>query len=46
MKLAWLCYLHDEEDDILPVIRFVEPESWVYRKVVPIVYAILEGTEE
>jgi hypothetical protein len=30
----------------MPVIRFVEPESWVYRKVVPIVYAILEGTEE
>ena len=46
MRLAWLCYLHDEEDDILHVIRFVEPERWVYRKVVPIVYAILEGTEE
>ena len=45
MRLAWLCYLHDEEDDILPVIRFVEPERWVYRKVVPIVYAILEETE-
>lgn len=46
MRLAWLCYLHDEEDDILPVIRFEEPERWIYRKVVPIVYAILEGTEE
>lgn len=47
MKLAWLCYPHwvDKEDDILPVIRFVEPERWVYRKVVPIVYAILEEAE-
>ena len=45
MRLAWLCYLHDEEDYILPVIRFVEPERWIYRKVVPIVYAILEETE-
>jgi len=41
MKLAWLCYLHDE-DDLLPVVRFVEPERWIYRKVVPIVYAVLE----
>jgi hypothetical protein len=40
MKLAWLCYLHDE-DDLLPVIRFEEPERWIYRKVVPIVYAVL-----
>jgi hypothetical protein len=40
MKLAWLCYLHDE-DDLLPIIRFEEPERWIYRKVVPIVYAIL-----
>ena len=47
MKLAWLCYLYDEEDDILgPEIRFVEPERWRYRKVVPIVYSILEGTEK
>ena len=46
MRLAWLCYFHDEDDIILPVIRFVEPERWIYRKVVPIVYAILEGTEE
>jgi len=44
MKLAWLCYLHDE-DDLLPVIRFVEPESWIWRKVVPIVYAVLEESE-
>jgi len=44
VKLAWLCYPHwvDKEDDILPVIRFEEPERWIYRKIVPIVYAILE----
>ena len=46
MKLAWLCYLHDEEDDILPVIRFVEPERWIYSKVVPIVYAVLETDDD
>jgi hypothetical protein len=28
------------------VVRFVEPEHWVWRKIVPIVYAILEETEE
>ena len=30
MKLAWLCYSFDSEDDpddLYPVIRFVEPES-------------------
>jgi len=45
MKLAWLCYPHDygdDPDDLYPVIRFVEPERWVWRKIVPIVYAILE----
>jgi hypothetical protein len=45
MKLAWLCYPHDygdDPDDLYPVIRFEEPERWIYRKIVPIVYAILE----
>jgi hypothetical protein len=48
MRLAWLCYphWHDKDEDYMPVILFEQPESWVYRKVVPIVYAILEGTEE
>jgi len=41
VKLAWLCYLHDE-DDLLPIIRLEEPDRYMYRKVVPIVYAILE----
>ena len=46
MKLAWLCYphWHDSGKDYMPVIRFEEPERWIYRKIVPIVYAILEGT--
>jgi len=46
MKLAWICYKEDDDEWAHPVIRFVEPERWVYRKVVPIVYAILEETEE
>jgi hypothetical protein len=46
MKLAWLCYPHWHDSCIGdgPVIRFEEPERWIYRKIVPIVYAILEGT--
>ena len=48
MKLAWLCYLHwyDKDEDHMPVILFEEPERWKYQKIIPIVYAILEGTEE
>ena len=45
MKLAWLCYSYDyEEDNDLPVIQFEDPYrvSFKYRKIVPIVYAILE----
>ena len=45
MKLAWLCYLHDEEDSP-PVVCFVEPERWIWRKVVPIVYAVLESNDD
>ena len=46
MRLAWICYKEDDDEYTPPVILFEEPESWVYRKIVPIVYAILEGTEE
>ena len=49
MKLAWLCYPHDSEDDpddLYPVVRFVEPEIWIWRKVVPIVYAVLEVDDD
>ena len=37
MKLAWLCY---DDDDYYPrvIIRFEEPESWEYKRVVQIVY--------
>jgi len=37
MKLAWLCYTYDDEQEI--IIVFEEPAKWKYSKVVPIVYA-------
>jgi hypothetical protein len=43
VKLAWLCY---DESDLQPEIRFEEPERWRYRKIVPIVYAVLEIDDE
>ena len=44
MKLAWLCY---NESRLQPVIRFEEPEPWLYLRVVPIVYAVLgNGCDE
>jgi hypothetical protein len=41
MKLAWLCYYYDTENepDGLVKIVFEEPITYHYRKVVPIVYA-------
>ena len=42
MRLAWICYT--DENDRIPVILMYEPERWEYRKIVPIVYAILEET--
>jgi hypothetical protein len=37
MKLAWLCYDDDEEYPEV-VIRFEEPESYQYNRIIPIVY--------
>lgn len=34
MKLAWICY--DEYNNA--VIKFTEPERYLYRVIVPIVY--------
>ncbi len=50
MKLAWLCYEHDENFDLgydstRAIILFIEPYEdykWKYAKVVPIVYAEIE----
>jgi hypothetical protein len=39
MKLAWICY--DHYNDVK--ICFEEPEDWLYSKIVPIVYAVLEN---
>jgi hypothetical protein len=35
MKLAWLCY-QDEDNEVF--IKFEEPESWYYSRIVQIVY--------
>lgn len=46
MKLAWICYPHDtteDPDDLYPIFLFVEPEDGIWRKVIPIVYAVLES---
>lgn len=40
MKLAWLCYNDEGEGEV--EIKFDEPESWQYNKIVPIVYAKIE----
>jgi hypothetical protein len=50
MKLAWLCYDYDEwlkaspHNDYVavPEIRFEEPSPYMYHKIIPIVYAVLE----
>lgn len=46
MKLAWLCYEHDDNFDLgydstRAIILFSEPYDyyWRYAKVVPIVYS-------
>ena len=40
MKLAWLCYTNGYDlDEIEVIIKFEEPESWEYSKIIPIVYA-------
>jgi len=38
MRLAWLCWLEDDED---PIVVFTDPEGVRYRyvRIVPIVYA-------
>jgi hypothetical protein len=52
MKLAWLCYDYDEwikspnKDYVaVPEIRFEEPPPYMYYKIIPIVYAVLESDE-
>jgi len=35
MYVAWLCYPHTYElDDTSPIIKFVEPQSWEYDKII------------
>lgn len=44
MKLAWICYEWFEEYEAppTPVILFVEPASYRYKIIIPIVYAKIE----
>ena len=46
MKLAWLCYDYEDRNYPYtyndPVILFQEPLRYLYDKVVPIVYAVIE----
>lgn len=48
MKLAWLCYSSQFNDDTgyykeeFETISFTEPGSYYYTKVVPIVYTEVE----
>lgn len=40
MKLAWICY--DDPEDSRPVIKFSEPEPYMFWRIVPIVYAEIQ----
>ena len=44
MYMAWLCYpsvqMGDDEEQE-PEIKFSEPESWMYEKVLPIQFSVL-----
>jgi hypothetical protein len=42
MYMAWLCYPHtyDLESD-KPEIKFEQPESWKYSKIIPIQFSVL-----
>lgn len=50
MKLAWICYEYDYEDernrDPVPLIKFNEPERYRYHTVIPIVYAEVEKNDD
>ena len=44
MYMAWLCYPSLQMGDDLdqePEIKFEEPESWMYDKIIPIQFSIL-----
>lgn len=43
--IAYLCYPfsydEEDEDDNEPVIKFEEPEGWMYEKIIPIQFSVL-----
>jgi hypothetical protein len=47
MYMAWLCYRHqpgwgEDLENYEPEIKFQEPESWKYSKIIPIQFSVLE----
>jgi hypothetical protein len=50
MYMAWLCYPHtydlDDLDDNEPEIKFEEPESYLYAKILPIQFNILHKWDD
>jgi hypothetical protein len=44
MYMAWLCYSSLQMGDDLdqePEIKFSEPASWMYEKIIPIQFSVL-----
>lgn len=45
--MAYLCYPNqpwdDDEDENEPVIKFEEPNRWMYEKVIPIQFSVLHS---
>ena len=44
MKLAWLCYpySYDDDDEVRPEFKTVEPQKHQYARVIAIVYSELK----
>jgi len=38
---AFLCYLDDDDD--VPEIKFTCPDSYLYRKIIPISFSVLHS---
>lgn len=45
--MAYLCYPQqpwdEDNEDIEPVIKFEEPNRWMYEKVIPIQFSVLHS---
>jgi hypothetical protein len=46
MYIGYLCYPHpfdDDEEDREAVLKFTEPDTWKYEKVIPIQFSVLHS---